>query len=127
MSTVISQTKNFYAKAIPFFAIFLFVLSAVMTMMGKTVGVAFLGGCLAAFLPFCLSVYWVFFRQRTDVTTVSVFYWAEGLKWVATIVLILLIFQFIEHHLVFFAGYFITLIGNTVLPFLMKRSSKSTN
>lgn len=127
MSTVITQTKNFYVKAIPVFALILFVLSTVATMINSNVGVAFLGGCLSAFLPFCLSVYWVFFRQRANGTAVSVFYWAEGLKWVTTIILILLVFQFIESHLAFFVGYFITLIGNTVLPFLMKRSSKSTN
>lgn len=128
MSSVISQAKKFYVKSIAFFATFLFVLSALVALIKLEFGREFLGGCVAAFLPFCLSVYWVFFRQQAhNTTSVSVFYWAEILKWVTTILLILLMFQFVSNHLAFFAGYFTALIGNTVLPFLMKRSSKPTN
>lgn len=128
MSAVIAQTRQFYVKTMPIFAAVLVVFSAVMALIKAEIGGSFLGGCFAAFLPFCLSVYWVFFREKAhNATSVSVFYWAEGLKWLSTILLILLMFQIVSNHLAFFAGYFTALLGNTVLPFLMKRSSKPTN
>lgn len=125
MSAVIFQAKQYYAKAIFIFSLILCAVSSVISLIQGNIGLSFLCGCLAAFLPFCLSVYWVFFRHRSNsVNIMSVFYLAEGLKWLATLVIIALMFRFIPslRYLAFFAGYFFALMGNVILPFLMKRS-----
>lgn len=126
MSAIISQTKTYYRRALMAFFVLLSVISVAVVWINLSVAISFFSGSLASFLPFCLSVYWVFFRQRENKPiAVAEFYKAEGLKWGLTIILVIMSFKLLPvlHYLAFFAGYLFALLGSIVLPLWSKRSA----
>lgn len=125
MSAVISSAKRVYRQVLIYQGSFLASISIVLSLIQWQIALAFGVGSLAAFLPFCLFVFWVFFRTKSVQTshTVKAFYWGEALKWGATIIWIILIFTMLPelNHLFFFVGYFVGLLGNMVLPIWLNR------
>ncbi|WP_132501623.1 ATP synthase subunit I [Nicoletella semolina] len=93
--------------------------------------ISFFIGSMGSFFPFVLSVFFVFFRKNiassqkngSSKTTNSakVLYQSELLKWATTIVLFILVFTLYQtvDFISFFAGYFFSLLCNTVLPILI--------
>lgn len=128
MSAVISSAKQFYRRALGVEALVLASVAAVVEVFsGQSVGLSVFSGSVAAFLPHCLFVYWVFFRNSVkNPQKMTAFYRGEGLKWLATILLIVLAFKFLPNlnYLAFFAGYFLGLVGNIALPMCVKHFVK---
>lgn len=128
MSAVISQTKQFYRKALAWQAVGLVGISAVSVLFVGMAAGSFFAGLLCAFLPFCAFTYWVFFRQIAQPAAhrMAVFYRAEALKWLLTIILVVAAIKLVPQfdYIVFFVGYFLGLSGNIVLPIWFKRSAK---
>lgn len=77
---------------------------------------------LAGFLPQCLLIYWYFFRQNEKMPSkMTALYQGEGLKWLATILLIVISFKLVAEMnvIAFFSGYILLLILNNLIPFLL--------
>ncbi|WP_373777105.1 ATP synthase subunit I [Glaesserella sp.] len=128
MSAVINQTKQLYRKTLSLELIAFCVLTVVIALwLEKNSAFSFIAGCFASFLPHCLFVYWMFFRN-TSINThkMSVFYQGEGLKWLATIILIVAFFKFYAamNYISFFIGYFFILLFNSLLPVFLKVRAK---
>lgn len=127
MSAVLQQTKQLYRKVM-FVECCGVVSGALLVLLVQNVSAAFaflLGG-LSSFLPQCLFIFWVFFRKNTKNTNkMAAFYRGEGLKWLATIVLMVAVLIGFPNLnvLLFFSGYFLFLICNGLLPiFLTQRT-----
>lgn len=129
MSAVISSAKQFYRQALIYEGL---VLSGVALASALFIGQgawSVLCGALSAFLPFCAFAYWVFFRsahqKSPNSNKMAVFYRAEGIKWLLTILCVGLSFKLLPSlsYLAFFAGYFLGLVGNIALPMWFKRSA----
>ncbi|WP_018651457.1 ATP synthase subunit I [Actinobacillus capsulatus] len=126
MSAVINKAKQHYRKALTIEFGVIFVAAIVLAVLNVNQGLAFLGGSLASFLPHVLFVYWIFFKESAkNQSKMTAFYRGEGLKWLATIMLIVASLKFIpELHLVlFFVGYFVALLLNNVIPFVLSKRS----
>ncbi|MGX2950682.1 ATP synthase subunit I [Ursidibacter sp. B-7004-1] len=128
MSIVIRQTRQLYYKVISIEIVLLLILFCSITFFySMGTGLSFLVGSLASLLPHCLFVYWIFFRQSTKNTNkMTAFYRGEGLKWLLTIVLIMVAFKSYPtmNFLAFFVGYFFMLLCNSLLPILLKLRAK---
>lgn len=122
MSAVIQRAKKHYFSALILEMLFILMgLATIFFVQSQWVSSVF-AGVLAGFLPYCLLVYWYFFRPITkDQTKMTVLYWGEGLKWLATILIIGLSFKFITqlNVIAFFISYIILLIANNLFPFLL--------
>lgn len=125
MSTVINKAKLQYRRALGAEVGIIIILTFVLFLWPKeNVSISFLVGCLSSFLPHCVFVYWVFFRNSVkDRTKMTAFYQGEGIKWLITILLVVACFKLISQleFIFFFAGYFITLLLNNVIPFVLSR------
>lgn len=126
MSAVINKAKSQYLKALRIEA-GIIVISALLFFLWKSdSSIAFLAGGFSSFIPHCVFVYWVFFRNSAkDRTKMTAFYWGEGFKWLVAIILIISSLTLIPHlqFLVFFVGYFLALFLNIALPMLLSRKS----
>lgn len=124
MSAVINKAKSQYRRALGIevgvilaFAFFLFLYKGNIT-------ISFIAGTVSSFVPHAIFVYWVFFRNSAkDRTNMTAFYRGEGLKWLATILLIVGCFKLVfpMDFVWFFMGYFIVLLLNNMIPFLLSR------
>lgn len=123
MSAVLQQTKDLYKKVIFIEIIALVSFFLLFVFNGIAQAVSFFLGGLASFLPFCIFVYWIFFHKHQNQNKIGSFYRGEGLKWLATIILIVLSFKgYATLHIVsFFGGYFLFLVLNSILPIVLKR------
>lgn len=128
MSAVLTKTKQHYQQALTLELILFSVLTAVLCVWQLRAGLAFGLGALCALLPFGLVVYWVFFRKKnTPSTSLRAFYSGEALKWLLTIVLIILVLKLYPavQILSFFVGYLFALIANSFVPFVLFQRAKS--
>lgn len=126
MSAVIQQTQHLYKKVI-FVEFFVLVSISLLTFVkGLTPAFSFFLGSLASLLPFCVFVFWVFFKAHKNSNKMSAFYHGEGLKWLVTIVLMVAILKGYSGLNVpfFFGGYFLFLLCNSLLPIVLKRWQK---
>lgn len=124
MSAVINRSRQQYKKALIWETGIILTLSFCAFFGGIALASSLLSGLLASFLPHCLFVYWIFFREPAkNASKMSAFYRGEGLKWGATILLIVASFKLLpELHLIaFFVGYFLALCLNIVLPHLTNK------
>lgn len=128
MSAVLERTQKRYLQVIRIELILLVSLSLLISISVEPSllsGVSFVSGALASVLPQGLFIYWVFFRQnRNNTHKMTTFYRGEGLKWLATIALIIIALKGISplNITLFFTGYFVFLLCNSLLPFLIKAS-----
>lgn len=128
MSAVLNQAKALYRKTLCVEAVLL-AAATVFAMIANQQAVAFslLFGGLSALLPHCLFVFWVFFRpQAKNANKMTAFYRGEGLKWLLTILLIVILFKSYTamNFLAFFAGYFVMLLCNSLLPIGFQRQTQ---
>lgn len=56
----------------------------------------------------------------------TAFYRGEGVKWLSTIVLVVACFKWVSflHLIAFFAGYFVALFANNVIPFVLSTKNE---
>lgn len=126
MSAVINKAKSQYRRALGIEAGAILVLAFILFLCKGNIAFSFLAGGISSFVPHCIFVYWVFFRNSAkDRTKMTAFYWGEGVKWLATIILMIASFTLIPHFqfLVFFVGYFLALFLNIALPMFLSRKS----
>lgn len=129
MSAVISSAKKVYLQALIYESVFFVVISLGLVGVKWQIALSFGAGSLVALLPFGLFVYWFFFRHREERHShkdkMRAFYYGEMLKWLLTIVLMILSFRFIPtlSILFFFVGYFIGLITNIMTPMWLNRAA----
>lgn len=125
MSAVLERTKRLYQKTM---WVELAVLVSAFLLYGIfadfSAAVSFLLGGMASFLPFCLFVYWVCFRKKVNHgNKMTTLYRGEGLKWLATILLIVAVLKGYPNLNVFafFCGYFLCLVCNGLLPMILRQ------
>lgn len=125
MSRVLTQAVTKYKTSIYIeFFIGLVLGSIVILLLDIQSAVDFFLGFFSAFIPFSIFVYVVFYRNQHLSKKLSAFYRAEALKFTCTIVLIIISFKWlaVEHFITFFAGFFIALILNNLVPFLLYKA-----
>ncbi|MFA9488016.1 MULTISPECIES: ATP synthase subunit I [unclassified Mannheimia] len=126
MSAVINKAKSQYRRALGIEVGAILVLAFILFLCKGNMVISFLAGGISSFVPHCVFVYWVFFRNSAkDRTKMTAFYWGEGIKWAIAIVLMIASFTLIPNlqFLVFFVGYFLALFLNIVLPMFLSRKS----
>lgn len=124
MSAVLSEAKQHYKKMLWAEMVFLIVLCLAFSVVRGYYAISLLVGGLVALVPQVILIYWVFFRKLpSNVNKMSVFYRGEGLKWLVTILLMVMVFKFFTsvHLVTFFTGYFMMLLCNSLLPFFFRR------
>lgn len=127
MSAVINRAKQHYAKSLKVEGVILLLISIGLLGVKGNVSISFLTGSLASFLPFGLFVYWVFFKKTAkNSSKMTAFYWGEGVKWMATIMLLIAGLTLIPTLQIgaFFVGYFLALLLNNVIPFMLSRQTQ---
>ncbi|AUI66726.1 MULTISPECIES: ATP synthase subunit I [Glaesserella] len=128
MSAVLKQTKQLYKKTLVIECILLVAVTAVVGVgLGIERSISVLLGEVAALLPHCVFVYWVFFRQSVNYPhKMTAFYRGEGLKWLTAIVVIVVALKSYGamHYFSFFCGFFFILLCNSLLPIILKSLSK---
>lgn len=126
MSAVINRAKQHYRNSLIFESVIIFGLYlVVLAVWNATLAFSVLSGMLAAYLPYCLFVYWFFFHNSVKTRSkTTALYRGEGLKWVATIVFISVCFRFYTELNVaaFFAGYISILVLNNLIPFVITKT-----
>lgn len=123
MSAVLTRAKRQYFYAIKWKFGIVLLLSCFIAGIKSQLFLSFLSGALSGLLPHCLFVYWVFFKPVKNQKKLTAFYRGEGLKWLITIMLIVASLTLIPdlQFLVFFAGYFLTLFLNIILPIMLNK------
>ena len=123
MSKVLTQAKNRYQKAIIIESVCLVVLGLFLAIWQGESAVDFCLGFISAFVPFCAFAYIVFFRKQDFSTKLTALYRGEAMKFMLTIVLVSVFFKwfYISHFILFFIGFFVALVLNNIIPFLLNR------
>lgn len=124
MSAVIHKAQQQHRKTLIWEVCILVSLSLFCLLWQFNVSLSFFAGAMSSFLPYVLFVYWIFFRKSAkNRQQMTAFYRGEGLKWLATILLVVLSFKMIpDLHLVgFFVGYFLALCLNIALPIFINK------
>lgn len=130
MSRVIQQAKKKYKMVLSIEFIILLASLFLLTFWQWKIALSFSLGIVAIFLPYCLFVWVVFFTKNQQLSNkITSFYRGEAIKFVSTIVLIVLAFRLYAdmHIMAFFTGYFIAIILNNILPFLVSKYLKHIN
>lgn len=124
MSRVLTQTKNRYKKTMLIEISVILILSVLLAFWNRKSAVDFSLGFLCAFLPFCFFVYVVFYRKQNLSTKLTALYRGEAIKFILTILFIAVSFKWlgVSRFFLFFAGFFMALVLNNLVPFLLKRS-----
>ena len=123
MSKVLTQAKNRYQKAMIIESVCLVVFGLLVTLWQGESAVDFSLGFICAFVPFCAFAYIVFFRKQDFSTKLTALYRGEAMKFMLTIVLVSVFFKwfYISHFILFFIGFFVALVLNNIIPFLLNR------
>ena len=123
MSKVLAQAKNRYKKAMMIESVCLVVFGLLVALWQGKGAVDFGLGFICAFVPFCAFAYIVFFRKQDFSTKLTALYRGEAMKFMLTIVLVSVFFKwfYISHFILFFIGFFVALVLNNIIPFLLNR------
>ncbi|NBI12225.1 ATP F0F1 synthase subunit I [[Haemophilus] felis] len=125
MSKVLLQSINLYKKTLFLESCCLLLISLALGYSDWKFSLYFLCGAIAVFLPFCIFIFLVFFRQKKDFSNnIKHFYRGEMFKFLATILLCIVFFVVLPsvNYLIFFLGYSVALLFNTVIPLLLSRT-----
>lgn len=125
MSRVLAQARAKYKKAILIELFFVVVLGSVIALLSDTQSaVDFYLGFFSAFIPFCVFVYVVFYCNQNLSKKLTALYRGEAIKFVLTILLIIMAFKWllVTYFIVFFIGFFVALMLNNIIPFLLNKS-----
>ena len=124
MSTVINKAKQHYIRALKIESLLLLSTVGFLIVWKGVDGISFLCGALSSFVPHCVFVYWIFFKKTTkNQSRMGTFYRGEGLKWLITILLVVMCFKLLPslHIVLFFVGYLMALFFNNVIPFILSK------
>lgn len=124
MSAIIKQTKRRYKIALSIELFIFVIVFFIVFILQKNSAISFLFGTLAAFVPYSLFVFIVFFvKQKKSNSQLMAFYKGGFVKFVCTIVLIISAFNFFKsmNYVIFFMGYFSGLLFNNLLPFMVSK------
>ncbi|MDD7426050.1 MAG: ATP synthase subunit I [[Actinobacillus] rossii] len=124
MSFVVNQAKQHYRHVLVIELGIITLLTFIVLVFKFDITLSFLFGLLSSFLPFCLFVYWIFFRYSPkNQSKMTALYRGEGLKWLLTIVLVVASFKLIMNlnMLAFFIGYIMMLFFNNLIPFVLSK------
>ncbi len=124
MSFVVNQAKQHYSHVLVIELGIIALLTFIVLVFKFDITLSFLFGLLSSFLPFCLFVYWIFFRYSPkNQSKMTALYRGEGLKWLLTIVLVVASFKLIMNLnvLAFFIGYIMMLFFNNLIPFVLSK------
>lgn len=124
MSFVVNQAKQHYRHVLMIELGIITLLTFIVLVFKFDITLSFLFGLLSSFLPFCLFVYWIFFRYSPkNQSKMTALYRGEGLKWLLTIVLVVASFKLIMNlnMLAFFIGYIMMLFFNNLIPFVLSK------
>ncbi len=84
---------------------------------------SFLVGAMSAFFPFLFFVALFFFVKNPQKMNIKRLYIGEALKLLLTVAFIILFFELFKiNSIVFFVGYFISILLNNLLPFIVEKS-----
>ncbi|MDO5054236.1 MAG: ATP synthase subunit I [Pasteurella oralis] len=122
MSRVIAQAKKKYKRSLTIESLILLITALILMSWQWQIAASFYLGAMAIFLPYCVFVFLVFFRKKQQFSNkITYFYYGEGIKFLLTIVCIIAIFKLFSsmQPIAFFSGYFIAIVLNNILPFLV--------
>ena len=123
MSRIIQQAKTQYRKAILIEIVIMLVSACFFAFWQIKSALDFLLGFFSALLPFSAFIYVVFYLKQQLTTKLTALYRGEAIKFVLTIILISISFRYLEvtKFLPFFSGFFMALMLNNFIPFLLRR------
>lgn len=123
MSRIIQQAKIQYRNAIQIEIVLMLLSACCFAFWQVKNALDFLFGFLSALIPFCAFVYFVFYRKQNLSTKLTALYRGEAIKFVLTIVLIVISFKWltVTNFIIFFSGFFMALMLNNLVPFLLRR------
>ncbi len=123
MSAIIKQAKRQYQFALGIELLVLLVIFSILIALQWNIAVSFVLGAISVFIPHCFFVAFVFFTKQRYTNKLGAFYRGELIKFVFTIILIIIAFKlFLSINFVaFFAGYLLGLVLNNLLPFLISK------
>lgn len=126
MSAVIGKTKRKYQIALSIELLIFIVAFFILFLWQKNNAISFLLGSFAVFIPHCLFVFIVFFINKKNTHRLMAFYQGGAIKFVCTIILIVVAFKFFTliNYIIFFIGYFLGLLFNNLLPFMVSKFFK---
>ena len=124
MSQVLTQAKKRYQKAILLEMGFILIFGALMSIWQWKSAVDFCLGFFSAFLPFCAFIDLIFYRNQNLSTKLTALYRGEAIKFILTILFIVVSFKWlgVSQFFLFFTGFFMALVLNNLVPFLLNRS-----
>ena len=123
MSRIIQQAKTQYRNAILIEIVIMLVSACFFAFWQIKSALDFLLGFFSALLPFSAFIYVVFYLKQQLTTKLTALYRGEAIKFVLTIILISISFRYLEvtKFLLFFSGFFMALMLNNFIPFLLRR------
>ncbi|NYA25647.1 ATP synthase subunit I [Haemophilus haemolyticus] len=123
MSRIIQQAKTQYRNAILIEIVIMLVSACFFAFWQIKSALDFLLGFFSALLPFSAFIYVVFYLKQQLTTKLTALYRGEAIKFVLTIILISISFRYLEvtKFLPFFSGFFMALMLNNFIPFLLRR------
>lgn len=123
MSRIVQQAKIQYQKAIQIEIVIMLLLACFFAFGQMKNALDFLLGFLSALLPFGVFVYIVFYRKQYLSAKLTALYRGEAIKFLLTIILIIASFKWflVTNFVIFFSGFFIALMLNNLIPFLLRR------
>lgn len=130
MSQIRKQTQMLYRKVI-FIELGLLLVSSLFLALNQLHnGLSFFFGSLSSVIPQIVLIGFVFFREKSQysVNKTNSLYQGEGLKFVLTILLMVIVFVFYQQMNIigFFAGFLIFLCLNILLPlYLLAKQAKN--
>ncbi|OOF60029.1 ATP synthase subunit I [Rodentibacter myodis] len=121
MSRIIQQAKTQYRKAIQIEVVIMLLFACFFAFWQIKNALDFLLGFLSALIPFGVFVYIVFYRNLP--AKLTALYKGEAIKFVLTMLFIIASFKwfFVTHFVIFFSGFFMALMLNNLVPFLLRR------
>ena len=122
MSAVIHRAKKHYFKSLIIQSILMIFLCFFVFIWKNDVVIDFSIGMLIGYFPHILLVFWVFFRDNSKTQQkLTALYYGEALKWLTTILLMVLSLKLITNLNVmpFFIGYILLILLNNLIPFLL--------
>ncbi|OOF53267.1 ATP synthase subunit I [Rodentibacter trehalosifermentans] len=123
MSRIVQQAKIQYRKAIQIELVIMLLVACFFAFWQLKNALDFLLGFLSALLPFSVFVYIVFYRKQNLSAKLTALYRGEAVKFILTILLIIASFKLfsVTNFVIFFGGFFIALMLNNLIPFLLRR------
>lgn len=124
MSRILSQAKKNYRKALVVESLLLVVFYLLINCWQTQSAVDFSYGFLSAFLPFCVFALIIFYTKQNLSTKLTALYRAEAVKFILTMVLIIIAFKWllVINFIAFFVGFLLALVLNNLIPLFFNKT-----